>query len=201
MHAIELATAIDDTKSVAVAQGLDLLACIARDRGQIDQSVDLFRKRFRCERRSSRRITQTPPERWRRWLCTHRAGNRKRQSSWRSTARHAKKVFPAGHWAIWNTSSILGGAYAAQGEFAQAEPLLLDSYKGLENTKVMAGRPRLDAAGRLVAASMKSGANPSKHSDGEVKRSPPGPPPCAKVPTRINAPEQRIIRSWKDLCG
>jgi hypothetical protein len=62
-----------------------------------------------------------------------------------------RKMFGPTHWAVFNTTSVLGGALAAAGNFDQAEPLLLEGYKGLEAGSVLGKRPRIDAAGRLVA--------------------------------------------------
>ena len=43
-----------------------------------------------------------------------------------------QKALPEGHWLIAETVSRLGGAIAGEGEFAEAELLLLDGYAGME---------------------------------------------------------------------
>jgi serine/threonine protein kinase len=149
---IELATQLDGKQSVTVASGMDILANIERDRGQLDRAVELFRQVLAL--RQSAQSAEHPD--------TAGAMNQLADALTRAgqapeaveLARRAleirRKVFPAGHWSIWSATSVLGGAYAGLGDFTQAEPLLLEAQKGLEDGEVRRRRPRVDAAGRLV---------------------------------------------------
>jgi hypothetical protein len=61
-----------------------------------------------------------------------------------------KKMFPPGHSSIAAATNILGFAYAGTGDFAKAEPLMLESFKTLEAGSLLGRRLPRDAAGRLV---------------------------------------------------
>jgi len=64
-----------------------------------------------------------------------------------------EKAIPA-DWSTFNTMSQLGGALFGQGEFAEAEPLIVEGYSGMkarEQAIPPVGRPRLpEAAERVV---------------------------------------------------
>jgi serine/threonine protein kinase/Flp pilus assembly protein TadD len=152
-QALHMAEAIDGGQGLGVAQSLDLLACIARDRGDFPGAVKLFRQEL-----AIRTATQ-PPEHADVGTAMSqladalsRAGEAPQEAidlAQRALALR-KKVFGADHWAVWSTTSVLGAAYASAGQFDKAEPLLLDSFKGLESGSAIGNRPRIDAAARLV---------------------------------------------------
>jgi len=152
-QAVALCKSIDGAQSAPVAQALDLLACIARDRGDSARSIDLFRQAL-----AIKKATQTAdhPDVAASMSQLADALTRAGQSApeaielAQSALDIRKRAYPAGNWAIWSTTSVLGGAYAAAGQFDKAEPLLLDSYKGLEGGSVLGKRPLLEAASRLV---------------------------------------------------
>jgi hypothetical protein len=60
-----------------------------------------------------------------------------------------KSTLPPGHAAIWNATSVLGGAYTAARQFDAAKPLLIESYEKLKATGPK--RWRVDAASRLAS--------------------------------------------------
>jgi serine/threonine protein kinase len=151
-RAVELAGDVDGQQSIAVAQGLDLLGWIARDRGHPDEAVDLFRKALAI------RTAVQGPEHPQTVFEMHGladaltlAGKSDEAIPMASKALELRKrVMPPGHWVIWSTTSVLGGAYAAGGQFEQAEPLLLESFKGLQAGSAVGKRPRRETAARLV---------------------------------------------------
>lgn len=158
-RAIELAGKVDGEKSLLVAQGVDLLGCIARDRGQLPQALELFRKGL--EIRTSI-LTAKHPDTTSSMLnvadVLARSGQSKDAIALATEALDIRKqLFGATHWTVYSATSVLGGAYASAGDYAKAEPMLVDSYKGLENGSVLGKRPRVDAADRLVRMYQKWG--------------------------------------------
>ena len=152
-QAVAMATQLDGAQSASVAVATDLLACIARDRGQLDEAIELFRKALAI--RKATLPTDHPDvatEMSQLADALSRAGKSPEEAIELAEAALAirKKVFPAGHWAIWNTTSVLGGAYTAAGQFDKAEPLLKEAYDGLQAGSVLGKRPRLDAVERLI---------------------------------------------------
>ncbi|WP_428938152.1 protein kinase domain-containing protein [Fontivita pretiosa] len=161
--ALELAVEVDGEKSLAVAQGLDLQACIARDRGQLDRAVELFRKALEVRRQlqpedhpdvagemsqladALSRVASSRPEA----APDNAAASEAIELAGRALEIRTR-VFGRDHSLTWNTTSILGGAYTAAGQFQQAEPLLLDAFKGLQGGSVLGKRLRIEAAGRLA---------------------------------------------------
>lgn len=53
------------------------------------------------------------------------------ESAFRECLAIRKSKLPEGHWAIFNTRSLLGGCLAASQRFEEAEPMLLGAYEGL----------------------------------------------------------------------
>src|SRR5262249_49072979 len=113
-RAVELASDIDGQQSITVAQGLDLLGCIARDRGQLDQAVELFRKALaRRWAVQGSNHPDTAGEMSQLADALTRTGKPQEAIELAQTALAVrKKVFPAGNWLICSTTSILGGALA-----------------------------------------------------------------------------------------
>jgi tetratricopeptide (TPR) repeat protein len=151
-RAMQFASDVDGAQSVAVAQGQDLLACIARDRGRLDEAVDLFRKALAT--RSAVQGAEHPDTAAEMSQLADALTRSGKPQEAVDLARKAldirKRVYPAGHAYIWSTTSVLGGALAGAGQFDQAEPLLLDAYKGLSSGRISGKRPQRDSAGRLV---------------------------------------------------
>jgi eukaryotic-like serine/threonine-protein kinase len=152
-RALELARAVDGEQSPSVARGLDLLACIHRDRGQLDSAIQLFRQALAM--REALQEADHPDlamEMSQLADALTRADQQPGEAI--DLARRAleirQKVFPAGHWTIWSTTSVLGGGYAAAGEYDKAEPLMLEAYQRLEAGSGLGRRPQIDAAFRLA---------------------------------------------------
>ncbi|HWP41357.1 MAG TPA: tetratricopeptide repeat protein, partial [Tepidisphaeraceae bacterium] len=161
IKALELAADVDGEKSLAVAQGLDLQACIARDRGQLDRAVELFGKALDLRRQlqpedhpdvagEMSQLADALTRRAQAADATDTAAAIEAIELARRALEVRTRVFGRDHSLTWNTTSILGGAYAAAGQFQQAESLLLDAYKGLEGGSVLGKRLRIEAAGRLA---------------------------------------------------
>jgi len=151
-RAVELAGAVDGKSSLTVAQGIDLLACIARDRGKLQQAVEMFRAVLAM--RGQLQPTGHPDTAAAMSQLADaltRAGDPQEAIPLAENALDIrKKILPPGNWAIWNTTSVLGGAYAGAGKFEQAEPLLKQSFDGLATGSVLGKRTQRDAADRLV---------------------------------------------------
>ena len=60
-------------------------------------------------------------------------------------------VLPEGHWLIFNTHSVLGGALTGRGKFDEAEPLLLDGYAGMKDHADAPADRKRQARKRIVA--------------------------------------------------
>ena len=61
-----------------------------------------------------------------------------------------QRELPAGHWLIADTNSQLGGAVAEEGNFTEAEPLLLEGYAMLKEHPRAPKDRRLRAIQRIV---------------------------------------------------
>ena len=159
-QAAEMAQKIDGARAASVAVAVDLQAVIARDRGELERAIDLFRQALAI------RVATVGPEHPD--AAAHmsqladtlaRAGKSPEEAIKLAEAALTirKKAFPEGHWTIWNTTSVLGSAYAAAGRFDEAEPLLLQSFEGLKSSTALGGRPRLEAVNRLIFLHEKMG--------------------------------------------
>ena len=158
-RALELAKAVDGERGVTYLHGLNQLAAITRDSGRLDEAIDLFRKEVELRAASQGPASSdTAAAQSSLADALTRAGKAAEAIELaRQALETRKRVFPSGHWAVWSTTSVLGAAYAAAGEYDKAEPLLLDAYQGLEAASGSGRRPRVDAAGRLVTLYDKSG--------------------------------------------
>ncbi len=158
-RSLDLARQVDGAQSLSTARQMDLLGQIARDRNRPERSVELFREELRVRR------SLQPPDHpdvaaamSRLADVLTRAGQAAEAVELAKSALEVRKrILPAGDWQICNTTSVLGGAYVAAGDFESAEPLLLDAYKGLEGSKALAGRPRRETAARLAELYDKAG--------------------------------------------
>jgi tetratricopeptide (TPR) repeat protein len=68
-------------------------------------------------------------------------------------------------WTTFNTRSQLGGSLLGQGDYAEAEPLILTGYEGMkarEATIPAAGKPRLDEAAEQVVRMYEAWGKPEK---------------------------------------
>jgi tetratricopeptide (TPR) repeat protein len=61
-----------------------------------------------------------------------------------------RKALPQGHWLIADAASRLGGAITAEGNFVEAEPLLLEAYAALEGNPLVADEEERRAIERIV---------------------------------------------------
>jgi serine/threonine protein kinase/tetratricopeptide (TPR) repeat protein len=151
---VELAREVEGPKSLTAAVGVDRLACIALDRGNTDEAVEQFREvlALRREVQSDQHPDTAAAMSLLADAIVKQGGEPDEAIQLAQSALAIRKqVYPPGNWAIWNTTSVLGGAYAAAGKFDQAEPLLLESFDGLKAGSVLGKRTQRDAAGRLVA--------------------------------------------------
>jgi tetratricopeptide (TPR) repeat protein len=151
-RAVELAHAIDGDKSLELAQGTDLLGCIARDRGDLPRAIELFRDVLRM-RTEIQKVDhpQTAGAMAQLADSLTRAGQPSEaiELATRELEIRRAKLQP-GDWALGHTASILGGALTAAGQFDKAEPLLLEAQQTLKSSAVLGGRPRREATERLV---------------------------------------------------
>src|SRR5262249_52899030 len=61
-----------------------------------------------------------------------------------------EKVLPTDHWQVLSARSLLGGCLAAQGKFAEAEPLLLAGCQGLTQLQGAPVKPVAKAFDRVI---------------------------------------------------
>jgi tetratricopeptide (TPR) repeat protein/tRNA A-37 threonylcarbamoyl transferase component Bud32 len=61
-----------------------------------------------------------------------------------------RKTVPPGHWLVSYYESVLGGCLSSQGRYAEAEPLLVDSYKKMAKAKGVTPPRLAEAHARLV---------------------------------------------------
>ncbi|HRK30737.1 MAG TPA: tetratricopeptide repeat protein [Tepidisphaeraceae bacterium] len=159
-RALDLARSLDGDTSASAAIATDMLGCIARDRGQLDRAVELFRDALKIRRQIlpaehpdiAAAMSQLAD-------ALTRADQSPAEAVELATAALAvrQRVFGESHWATCNTRSVLGAALAANGKAAEAEPLLLQSYDGLKTGSSLGVRPQVDAANRLVVFYEKMG--------------------------------------------
>jgi tetratricopeptide (TPR) repeat protein len=151
-RAVELAREVDGERTVEVARGLDLLACIARDRGDLPRAIGQFRQAMEIyasvlgpeQPETTAEMTQLADS-------LTRLGQPQEAIELADRALAIRKAkLPAGDWRVSVTASVLGGARAAAGEFDKAEPLLLEAERTLRTSTALAGRPRREATERLV---------------------------------------------------
>ncbi|MBC8106129.1 MAG: tetratricopeptide repeat protein, partial [Anaerolineae bacterium] len=113
-RAIEIAKKIDGPQSASVAQGLDRLACIARDRGQLDRAIELFRQSLAMWNAMP---NPAKPNVAAEMLLLSDSLTRAGQASEaiplaEQALEMRKTLFPSGHSSIAAAQSILGFAYA-----------------------------------------------------------------------------------------
>ena len=151
-RALELAHAIDGDKSLDIAQGIDLLGCIARDRGDLPRAIELFREALRMRtdlQKADHPATAGAMAQLADALT--RAGQTGEAVDLATRALEIRKAkLQPGDWTLANTASILGGALTAAGDYAKAEPLLLEAQQTLKGSAALAGRPRREVNERLV---------------------------------------------------
>ena len=61
-----------------------------------------------------------------------------------------REALPEGHWLAANTESILGGCLTALERYAEAEPLLLESYPVIKAARGESHQRTLEAGQRVV---------------------------------------------------
>ena len=59
-------------------------------------------------------------------------------------------MLPPGHWQILSARSLLSGALAKQGQFADAEAMLLPTYEGLSKSEGAPPRRVSEALDRVI---------------------------------------------------
>jgi hypothetical protein len=81
-----------------------------------------------------------------------------------------RKAMPEGHWATANIETLLGGCLTGLGQYQKAEPLLLNSYKGLEAAPGAPPVRRTQALDRIVEL-YEAWGKPDKVAEWRGKRS------------------------------
>src|SRR5262249_3716550 len=72
------------------------------------------------------------------------------ESRLREGLKIRREVLPKGHWALAQAESLWGGCLAALQRYAEAEPLLLNSYAALQKDETVPPRQLREAHERLV---------------------------------------------------
>ena len=137
---IELARAAEGERSLPVAQALRVQGYVALDRGQIDRAVDLFRSELDL------RTALQGPEHLEVGATTKSLAEALAKSSRPGAAQEAialaqraleirGKTAKPDSRVIAGSKGVLGSAYAAAGDFARAEPLLLESWNRLSDDR------------------------------------------------------------------
>ncbi|CAN5632745.1 hypothetical protein BH09PLA1_BH09PLA1_06390 [soil metagenome] len=151
-RAVEIAAKIDGPQSASVALGTDLLGCIARDRGELDRAIELFRQALAMRTAlTSASHPDSAAEMLQLSDSLTRAGKAAEAIPLAERALAIRqKVFPPGHAGIAAAESILGFALAGAGEFGKAEPMMLESFKTMQSGSMLGRRLPCDAAGRVI---------------------------------------------------
>ncbi|MCS7032614.1 MAG: tetratricopeptide repeat protein, partial [Phycisphaerae bacterium] len=151
--ALELARVVEGPQSPSYARRLDLLANIARDRGRLDQAIELHRDTLALRRAILKpdnpeiAASQTNLAD----VLSRAAKSPAEAVELASAALAARKAsLPEGHASIWVSTSVLGGACTAAGQFDKAESLLLEAFAGLSKDPGVPRRLRAEAAERVL---------------------------------------------------
>ena len=183
-RAVALARESLGPRAFNTAYEMDLLACIVRDRGDVNRAVEMFREALSIRKEINR--PEDVGSALSNLADALAKANHQPQQEAIDLATQAleirRRAHGANHWRTWATTSILGGAYAAAGQYDKAEPLLLDAYKGLENGSNQGSKPRRDAAARLVTLYEKWG-KPDEAAKWRPRATPPATAPAATAPS------------------
>ena len=85
-----------------------------------------------------------------------------------SLAAIREKAMPD-DWRRFNCMSLLGGAFLGRGQFTEAEPLLLEGYKGMKQREAKipkVAKHRVAEAAERIAGSTKRPTGPSRPANG-----------------------------------
>jgi tetratricopeptide (TPR) repeat protein len=142
-QALEIRQRLFPGDSPDVAQSLNDLAIVLQSRGDSAAAEPLLREALAMRRRvapDSRRIPESLSPLAE--VCQSLGKYVEAEAIWREVLKIHQGALPPGDWRTSSAQSALGGALLAQSKFVEAEPLLLEGFRGIQAGKDTPPKPK-----------------------------------------------------------